>query len=592
MNSGIGVIGANNGYGHGVIGVTKGSSGAGTQAGVWGMIRDSSSWSGHASAFPFVDGAFNKGLVAVLGQAGDNVAMWAESRSKVGLITTLGPKNELATLPPEKTALIALSRMTADGSAAIFLADTTTKPAVNIESLSMDVALRINQRHKGDALRIIEAGPGMGAHIMMMNDTSMMNGLFIHQLNKGIGAKISLDNPMNMSAALVASTFGKGPVASFTSLDTTNMENTLIVRNTGLGSAALFAIEKDKATPPNMAPALVAKTNGRGRAAFFEVTSGTSGEPAVEVKTFSGRSSYYSSENDTATTSANYMGYKGKGHGLEVVSTYAGSAMPPSVLHVEGAKGFIAHFEDKTPLLGGRADPVVLISSSAGLGTTGLKISLPLGCLGCKAAEFDGEVEMTKTLKVSGELMVSKLKGEIETINSFTVGDTLFVKGPASLDGKLNVAGVTTLNANSTVNGNFTVNGTLSATTVSGAIKSFRIDHPLDEENKILTHACTESNEALVQYSGNVVTEHDGFVQVQMPDYVTALANDFRYHLTIIGKEFARAVVAEEINDRGVFIIRTDIPGIKVSWQVTGVRQDRYMKEHPLVVEQWKTANN
>jgi hypothetical protein len=36
------------------------------------------------------------------------------------------------------------------------------------------------------------------------------------------------------------------------------------------------------------------------------------------------------------------------------------------------------------------------------------------------------------------------------------------------------------------------------------------------------------------------------------------------------------------------FEIRSSVPNVKVSWQITGVRQDAFAKAHPLVVEQEK----
>jgi trimeric autotransporter adhesin len=45
--------------------------------------------------------------------------------------------------------------------------------------------------------------------------------------------------------------------------------------------------------------------------------------------------------------------------------------------------------------------------------------------------------------------------------------------------------------------------------------------------------------------------------------------------------------VASEIENHQ-FRIRTNLPNVKVSWQVTGVRQDVYAKANPLVVEEDK----
>jgi hypothetical protein len=71
-------------------------------------------------------------------------------------------------------------------------------------------------------------------------------------------------------------------------------------------------------------------------------------------------------------------------------------------------------------------------------------------------------------------------------------------------------------------------------------------------------------------------------------EWFEVLNTDFRYQLTVIG-QFAQAIVAHEIENNW-FEIRTSAPNVKVSWQVTGVRQDAYAKANPLVVEQEKEA--
>jgi hypothetical protein len=38
------------------------------------------------------------------------------------------------------------------------------------------------------------------------------------------------------------------------------------------------------------------------------------------------------------------------------------------------------------------------------------------------------------------------------------------------------------------------------------------------------------------------------------------------------------------------FAIRSSVPNVKVSWQITGVRQDAFAKANPLVVEEEKDA--
>ena len=116
--------------------------------------------------------------------------------------------------------------------------------------------------------------------------------------------------------------------------------------------------------------------------------------------------------------------------------------------------------------------------------------------------------------------------------------------------------------------------------------KNFKIDHPLDPENKYLIHAAIESSEVLNVYSGNVTTTANGEAIVTLPDWFEALNKDFRYQLTVVGT-FAQAIVAQKIKHNR-FTIKTNAPSIEVSWQVTGVRSDEVMRQHPFKAEQDK----
>ncbi|MGQ5640486.1 hypothetical protein [Streptomyces sp. EWL5.16] len=115
----------------------------------------------------------------------------------------------------------------------------------------------------------------------------------------------------------------------------------------------------------------------------------------------------------------------------------------------------------------------------------------------------------------------------------------------------------------------------------------FKIDHPLDPANKYLSHAVVESPDMLNVYSGTAVTDTGGEATVHLPEYFEALNGDYRYQLTPVG-EMAQAVVSREIRDNS-FTIRTDKPTVTVSWQVTGVRRDRWAIAHRLVTETEKT---
>lgn len=113
---------------------------------------------------------------------------------------------------------------------------------------------------------------------------------------------------------------------------------------------------------------------------------------------------------------------------------------------------------------------------------------------------------------------------------------------------------------------------------------TFKIDHPTDPENKYLYHSFVESPDMMNIYNGNITTDANGYATVKMPGYFDALNKDFRYQLTVIGGTFAQAIVSQEMsNDQ--FVIQTNQPNVKVSWQVTGVRNDKYANAHRVVAE-------
>ena len=119
---------------------------------------------------------------------------------------------------------------------------------------------------------------------------------------------------------------------------------------------------------------------------------------------------------------------------------------------------------------------------------------------------------------------------------------------------------------------------------------SFKIDHPLDPENKYLYHSFVESPDMLNIYSGIVILNEQGEAVVLLPQWFGALNRDFRYQLTCIG-DFAPIYVAEEIKDNR-FKIAGGRPEMKISWLVTGVRQDAYANAHRIQVEEKKSEKD
>jgi hypothetical protein len=132
--------------------------------------------------------------------------------------------------------------------------------------------------------------------------------------------------------------------------------------------------------------------------------------------------------------------------------------------------------------------------------------------------------------------------------------------------------------------GNVTISGSLSK-----AGGGFQIDHPLDPAHKYLCHSFIESPEMKNLYDGVVTLDAQGQAEVALPSWFAALNADFRYQLTAIGTAAPNLYIAEEITGCG-FKISGGQPGMKVSWQVSAVRQDAWAKAHRIAVEQDKPA--
>ena len=75
-----------------------------------------------------------------------------------------------------------------------------------------------------------------------------------------------------------------------------------------------------------------------------------------------------------------------------------------------------------------------------------------------------------------------------------------------------------------------------------------------------------------------------------LPGWFEALNGEFRYQLTAVGAAAPNLHIAEEVTNHQ-FRIAGGVPGMKVSWQVTGVRHDAFAQANPLVAEVEKPAN-
>jgi len=90
-------------------------------------------------------------------------------------------------------------------------------------------------------------------------------------------------------------------------------------------------------------------------------------------------------------------------------------------------------------------------------------------------------------------------------------------------------------------------------------------------------------------YDGVAVLDEHGEATVELPAYFEALNRDVRYQLTCIG-DFAPVYIAGEVAGNR-FRIAGGRSGLRVSWQVTGIRRDAYAEAHRIPVEEDKPAD-
>jgi hypothetical protein len=238
-----------------------------------------------------------------------------------------------------------------------------------------------------------------------------------------------------------------------------------------------------------------------------------------------------------------------------------------------------------TAQLGGLTVPTGSVTFGANSGTINIgaggtvSIGISAANIGVSGAtNLTGNLDVTGVTTVTGDLGVTA-----NTSLGTGVSNTFVANGNVTLG---------TDNTNTvTIPGNLSVTGNIGggSLNVSAATKNFKIDHPLDPENKFLFHSCVESPDMMNVYNGVVVLNEKGEATVELPTYFEALNRDFRYQLTCVGA-FAPVYVSEEIHANR-FSIAGGKPGLKVSWQVTGIRQDAVANAHRIQPEVEKSPS-
>jgi len=297
-----------------------------------------------------------------------------------------------------------------------------------------------------------------------------------------------------------------------------------------------------------------------------------------------------------------------------------GTTTPTSKLTVNGkieslAGGF--KFPDGTI-----QDTAGIITVAHGATLTGdgtssfpLGIPLPLSLQGAQPSSANQLVAITET--GNGRALTARsLNGGVGIVGQTDFGTGIGVLGYAQAGDGTGVAGQST-GAGSGVDGSSSSGFGVAASSVSGTGVwargfnpgslagdflgdvhisgtltkgggSFKIDHPLDPATKYLSHSFVESPDMMNIYNGNVTLDSNGEAVVDLPDWYGALNRDARYLLTAIGAPGPSLYIAQKITNNR-FRIAGGQPGMEVSWQVTGIRQDAWANKHRIPVEEQKS---
>jgi hypothetical protein len=386
--------------------------------------------------------------------------------------------------------------------------------------------------------------------------------------DSGSAGSFQIQNTANNSPALQAATSGGGnalAVQTSGSSDafyswTSGGGNAILGNSTGTGPAGTFTINN----PSNNSPALHAATSGGGNALSIQ-TSGSS--DALYSWTSGGGNAILA--NTTGTGSAATFTVNNPSNNAPALAAATGGTGNAANFSVNNSSSTAPALAASTSGTGNAANFSVNNSSS-----TSPALAVTTNGYG-SAASFAHNAggSSTSVLSVTqngwgnaGSFVNNDITSPSYTLYVYNYrpgGEAAYLYGDVSIVGNLNVSGA-----------------------ISKWSGSFKIDHPLDPANKYLYHSFVESPDMKNIYDGVVALDDNGEAWVTLPDWFEALNRDFRYQLTSIGA-FMQLYVAEEISGNR-FKIAGGLPGKKVSWQVTGIRQDAWANAHRVPVEEEK----
>ena len=602
---GTGVIGVGSSEGSGVIGVSA-STNTETNAGVRGYTREGID--GATTWPPYIQldegPPFGKGKNGVIGQAVKKVGVWGESINKIGVFGNAGRQMGWQNIPDVVAGVAgvgfeddsygvygqsensisgrfqifnrdnenpALQAISSGGYAAYFSADkvtyndfavkieTNTAGGLYVNSTEHGVSGRFEVSSStswGKALEVLNRGLGQTANIINYSQTNDEVTLFVSNFGLDKSLDVRSWNPNCDREAFFLEQHGNARAASVYQKNDDSEETALYVKHEGLGRAGYFYCDNTN----NSDPTIQATSNAAGVAGYFKVSNADNDSQVIYAKQEGlGRGIEIYLSNSANTENALYASTYGTGRAGEF-NIFSLTSTDESIFAQTEGLGRAGNFQidnssnNEVCLFsetnGGYRSASIQIDNSTNTSPSLFAYSNGLGEAGYFRVENTSNSDWALYVLTNGSgFKAGRFAGKVEITNDLTVFGTIYKGGGG-----------------------------------------FHIDHPLDPENKFLDHSFVESPDMKNIYDGTIILDNNGSAIVELPDWCNALNSDWRYQLTAIGAPAPNIHIAKEL-ENNQFTIAGGSPGMKISWQVTGIRKDPWANQNRIKNEYEKTGD-
>lgn len=362
-------------------------------------------------------------------------------------------------------------------------------------------------------------GLGRASYMTLSNPSNSSTGIALYHSGTGIASEFGILSTTNPSMAQSLFHEGLGRGQQIVLRNVANTQQALTVIHEGNGIGQYISVTNPLAS--RNSTALVVNYNGTVGGA------GGAGN-AVEIQHYG----------NNGTAAEIFMGNPGFAAGpANSVSEYPALAVRHMATGTSPTVGII---KSAITAANNSADPTILVNNNGTEDGSGIEVYT---------------TPVTGTPLAAGYTQPNAIYSQADGVG---VG-----VGVVGLGGDIGVAGV------STGGSGFALYG-YGNTGATGA-KLFHIDHPLDPENKTLSHYSIESNEILNMYRGMIELDANGQATIDLPNYFDAVNTNPSYQLTAIGTATQPYVATEIANNQ--FII-SGAPNTKVSWTVIAERND------------------